>query len=712
MALARPSVRSLGVVVLVALISLVLAAPAALMPLRFLTFDLYQKLLPRERASNPVTIVAIDEQSLAYFGQWPWPRDKFAQLIARIAAAHPAVIGIDIIMPEPDATSPERLAKIVSTSNPKLAAELATLPTHDALLAEQLRDAPVVLGVALTQVRPSGTSASANAPDEATKQGDAQRHVTPISIAWAEGRDGSRYLPAFRDSLGSLPVLEHAARGVAALSSEPDAGVVRRLRLLSRTGNIVWPALSMEMLRVAAGTIHIEARATNDAVQSLSLADVTIPTDADGQAWVHFAPFQHERIVSAADIMIGKTNMAALTDHLVLIGFYAHGLSDVVSTPLGDRRAGVEVHAELIENVFDKRLLARPHWAPYAESAVFLLLSGLAVWFLPTLRPTRAVAIFGAAIIALPVIGCTVFRTQGLLLDTLSPALGALLTFGSMLALTLAESDRYRRQLAAQLVLQREQQARVDGELAAAQRIQLGLLPKPETVLQGDTRASIAAFIQPARSVGGDLYDFFKLDDDHLFIAIGDVSGKGVPASLFMALAKSLTKSSALRDDAALDVVIGRAQTEITRDNPEFMFMTLAALVLNLRTGTLRYVNAGHETPLIVRGDQIVRLEAGGGPPLCVIDDFEFVVAETTLSPGDLLVLVTDGVTEALNPRQALYGRERLEGVLLRHRSATSNAVIEQLQEDVLTFAAGAEPPDDIAMVVVRYVGNLRNAQL
>ena len=683
-------VRALGALLLATVIAVAVALPGVILPLRFGTFDLYQRLLPRERRSNPVTIVAIDEASLALYGQWPWPRDRFARLIERIAAAHPAAVGIDIIMPEPDATSPERLARQVGTDNPELAARLLALPRNDGLLAAQLQTLPIVLGAALTRFP--------NPPAAAP-------HPPPLPIAWADGVDGARFLPQFRGTVRSLPELELAARGVAALSSEPDAGVARRIAMLARVGTTVWPALSAEMLRVASNTPYLQARVANNSVQSLTVAGIAIPTDADGRAWIHFAPSQKARIVSAADIVRGRVNAESLTAHLVLIGFYAHGLSDIVSTPLGDRRAGVEVHAEMLENVFDRRLLWRPSWAPWAEGGAFVLLGALAVWFVPVLRPTRAIAWFGGAIALVPALGVLLFRDWALLLDTLTPTVGVLLTFGGMLALTLTETDRQRRQLDAQLIVEREQQARAAGELAAAQRIQLGLLPRAETVLGSDSRATIAAFMQPARSIGGDLYDFFKLDDDHLFIAIGDVSGKGVPASLFMALAKSLTKSSALRDRAALPLVVGRAQTEISRDNPEYMFMTLAALVLDLRNGDLQYVNAGHETPLLVTQAGIVKLAAGGGPPLCVIDDFAFLAAQATLAPGDTLVLVTDGVTEALNAGGEFYGRGRLEGLLRRQRDTAPTAVIANLRDDVLAFAAGTELPDDIAVVVVRYAG-------
>ena len=163
-----------------------------------------------------------------------------------------------------------------------------------------------------------------------------------------------------------------------------------------------------------------------------------------------------------------------------------------------------------------------------------------------------------------------------------------------MLGLTLTEAQRQRRALRRQLEAEREAAARVAGELQAARRIQMGILPAPATVLRGDDRIALYAFLEPARIVGGDLYDFFRLDGDRLFFLVGDVSGHGVAGSLFMAVSKALCKSAALRS-GDLGAMMRESNAEISRDNPEALFVTVWAGLLDARTGRLEYCNAGHE---------------------------------------------------------------------------------------------------------------------
>jgi serine phosphatase RsbU (regulator of sigma subunit) len=279
--------------------------------------------------------------------------------------------------------------------------------------------------------------------------------------------------------------------------------------------------------------------------------------------------------------------------------------------------------------------------------------------------------------------GFSLYRASGLLLDASTPALGLAVTFAAVLGMTLAETQAQRRMLRQQLADEREAAARVAGELEAARRIQMGILPDPAAALAGESRAAVYAFLEPARTVGGDLYDVFRLDDGRLFFLVGDVAGKGVPGSLFMAVSKALCKSSALR-------------------------VTAWAGVLDVATGRLTCCNAGHEPAWLLNaaGRELRRLAEDGGPPLCVMDDYPYATTTYELRPGDTLCLVTDGVTEAMDEQRAMYGRARVDGVLAKVPAGASVAEVgEAIRRDVQVFAAGAEPSDDLTILVVRWVG-------
>jgi serine phosphatase RsbU (regulator of sigma subunit) len=152
---------------------------------------------------------------------------------------------------------------------------------------------------------------------------------------------------------------------------------------------------------------------------------------------------------------------------------------------------------------------------------------------------------------------------------------------------------------------------------------------------------------------------------------------------------------------------MSEANAQISRENAESLFVTMFAASLTLATGTLDFSNAGHETPYVVRaGEPLRRLPAVGGPPLCVVDDFAYEAAPYQLAPGDTLVLMTDGVVEAMNPARELYGRVRLETVLAQLGGMTPVAIVEAISADVTRFTAGAEPADDLAILALRWNGD------
>jgi serine phosphatase RsbU (regulator of sigma subunit) len=297
-------------------------------------------------------------------------------------------------------------------------------------------------------------------------------------------------------------------------------------------------------------------------------------------------------------------------------------------------------------------------------------------------------------------VGLVLFVQFGMLFDPVLPSLGAFAMFGTVLVGALASSESQRRVL-------REQAARLAGELDAARRIQMGLLPDPAEAFEGERRASVAALLEPARTVGGDFYDCFMIGDHQLFFVVADVSGKGLPAALFMASVKSHLKSAALRG-GEVGAMLTRAQEEIARENPELLFVTAFAGLLDLQTGVLRFANAGHEPPYArTPNGAPERLASTGGPPLCVVDGYAYATGSRALVAGEWICVVTDGATEAMNPRREFFGGERLRTSLgWIPEGSTPGDIVQRLRDDVRRFAEGAESPDDLTLLAVLYKGS------
>jgi serine phosphatase RsbU (regulator of sigma subunit) len=677
---------------LVALVLAVLLARGGdgpLPALRLALFDAYQTWLPRERLSGPVHIVNIDEAALSEYGQWPWPRTLFKDLLAQIAAQRPLAIGLDILMPEPDNTSPEALAARLPEG--RLHEELTRLPSHDALLAEQMRRVPIVLGTAGFMHAEAGTS-------------DALR-VWPMRV---RGGMDAAHLPVMRfpQAMSSLPMLQAAARGQGLLSANLEKGIVRRAPLVGAVGDMLVPSLSMELLRVATGTPAIEIEADADGVSAVSVGDLRVPALPDGAVWVNFSAPALDRYVSALDVMRGRIDPAALQDKIVIVAMTGLGLSDYKTNARGDLLPGVDTHAQMIESFFDGSFLRRPHWMRWSEVAAFAAYSLLTIWLLPRLRLRAGVPmalVLGAGLFGA---GALLFARAGLLFDAAGVALGYAAICLSLLTSMLAAAVRDRKHSERALQTAREAAARTAGELNAARRIQMASLPQAASSFPGERRFELDALLEPAKEVGGDLYDFFMLDDDRVFFMVGDVSGKGLPASLFMVVAKALSRSIALRGEADMGVIMNSANRELVRENPEMLFVTSVAGILDASNGQVFLCNAGHDAPRRITADgRIEPLRPADGPPLCVMDDFEYPVQQYQLQNGESLCLTTDGISEAMNKAGELYGNERLNSLLAGLATTAPAAVVQAVRDDVRRHVDGAEASDDLTLLVLRWNG-------
>jgi adenylate cyclase len=659
-------------------------------------FDSFQMLAPRTIEATPAVVVEIDEKSLAALGQWPWPRTILAELLRDIEKYQPSAIGVDIVMPEADRLSPHQLLQRARQNDPILAARLDALPSNDTVLAAAIRAGPVVLGFLGV---PDATGRTLRAP--------------PFVVADSGRREGTTAstpnIGRFGGAFPSIDELDRAASGHGLLSvSDPAKGVIRRVPLVASINDTLTPALSMEMLRVALRVPALRLHVAGSDVHAVSVGKFTAPTEDDGSVRIYYSPRDARRSLSALDVLDGRVDPQSLEGKLVLVGMTGLALTDYQNTPLGEPMPGSEIHAQLLENLFDQTWLKRPAWAPKFELAAFVLLGLLLVWATPRLKPRNA-ALLATACVVLPALAAyAMFRSQRQLYDAATTGLGLLILFSVLLVLTLADVTRRRKSLERVVQTQRVAAAYIEGELEAAKRIQAGILPHAES-LRDEVRVDLAAAMLPAREVGGDLYDFFRLDADRLFFLIGDVAGKGLSASMFMAISKSLYKSTAMRwPDATISELMRAANAELSRDNPEMYFVTAFAGILDLATGDLAYCNAGHDNPYVLDAKRrvLLRLDQGAGPPLCTVENFAYASGRHRMQHGDLICLVTDGVVDAQNPAGDRYGSERLRFLLagLDIGGTTARTVVDAVNGDVRSFVGTASAADDVTVLAMRWL--------
>jgi len=657
-------------------------------------FDAAQRLWPHTAADDRVEIVAIDEKSLAAKGQWPWPRTLIAELVHRIAAGRPDVLGIDILFAEPDRYSPQRIADGLPDMPTEVTAALASLPDSDALLGEAIGTVPTVLvAYPSRQVvpRPAGP----------------QLVTTPVR---EQGDDPRPFLFRYASLIRTLPVIARRTRGEGAVVVKPDLdGVLRRIPLVVLAEDRLVPAFAVAVAGAAQRQSSALIATGAHGVERVAAAAAVAPTDGHGQAILHFAPPSHSPYFAAADVLSPAFDIGQFAGHVVLLGVTGAGIVDEKQTPLGLMQ-GVQLHAQLTRSILDGSLLQRPPIVLWIELAIILLAGAVPIWLISFGRPFVAVAALLG--LAATLIGgeLALFRFASFLIDGLFAATTALATFGVMLMEHLRALQAARRALDLELAQQRERNARLAGELEAARAIQMGLLPRRFPIFADRDDIDLFAHIEPAREVGGDLFVFSLVGENQLFFMIGDVSGKGIGAALFMAMTREVVLDAARRYGSALDQVLGEANEKIAaasadmaEEGGDMMFVTALAGILDLASGEVVFASAGHDAPFLVHaGAPPRRLGTEGGPPLGVMEKFIFPVDRDHMAVGEVLLLYTDGVTEAMNGAQTLYGTERLAAVLATTTAKDARSVVDTVTEDVRAFAAGAEQADDIALLALR----------
>ena len=251
---------------------------------------------------------------------------------------------------------------------------------------------------------------------------------------------------------------------------------------------------------------------------------------------------------------------------------------------------------------------------------------------------------------------------------------------------------------------------RLEYELESARKVQLGMVPIDFSVPTAAGQVEIFATLEPARQIGGDLYDFFWSEDGKLYFVIADVSDKGAPAALFMARTKTMIRMVATlagtRDGAPVEpsLIIRKVNEELCLDNREGMFVTVIFGILDPATAVVSFCNAGHNTPHIVRSTNgVVALAGPRSKPLGIRPTFSYETATHKLDPGDCLFLYTDGITEAMNPAGDWLSEVRLEEALGTLAGEPASAVVGKIIETVREFAATAPQADDIAAMAIRH---------
>ncbi len=394
-----------------------LSQPLLLEDLRNFVFDSFQRAAPRRYDRDAlVRVVGVDDQSLAVFGQWPWPRTRLAELTNKLAELGASAIVFDFIFAEPDRMSFENIVGLLpnGSARKELTQVLATTPTNDQIFAKSIAAAPVVLGMTLV-----AAGGAAHLPQKAG-----------LAVA---GDEPAPFLVSFPAIVAPISPLADAARGLGATNWLPDHDqVVRRIPLFAGGPSGPTPSLALEALRIAQGETTYVIRSSNASGQSafgqqtgvnaIAVGSLEIATGANGDIRPRYAHSNSARVISAAEVLQDRVDRSEVDGRIIFVGSLAAGLGDVRATPLDASTPGVEIHAQIIESLVSGHLLSRPDWAAGSEFVVALLLFAV-VMILGVATSPMVTASVGAAAIATLFFGSFIlFDRYGLLLDPLYPS--------------------------------------------------------------------------------------------------------------------------------------------------------------------------------------------------------------------------------------------------------------------------------------------------
>ena len=608
-------------------------------PWRTVWFDLLHQTFPREApAESPVRVVVLQDQPGGVRLQGTWPRDRLARLIDVIGYSGAHAIGLDVPL---DDLGIYELAESRAGDNDPLKKTNA--------LAEALARHRVVTPVMLFDASDNPAMVPQGKRGVGFMQGLADESRRK---ALADLIDAFPGAPAMQASLSAHPSIVREAAGeglvIDELRADEQIRQIPMVQLLERAGRPTdrFDSMAVEMVRLGLELPRPGFAPAAFSDRKMLLDDsLDVPVDWPGTFHLYLRQMDPAVSIDADSVLLGRADPAQFRDRYVVITTGYGDFTGRIDTPIFRFATTGELMGQVIEQILAGQFLYRPSWVFWAEIAIFFCIAMIFSTVFRRYSSSRMLPLGLSITFSFLPISVVLFMTTGFMLDGLGLSMGLLIAGGFAMSTYLIERDRRHQETQLALLTERAERSRLDGELDVARQIQMSLLPPQRSEVS--VSLEIACHIEPAQTVGGDFYDYVMRPDGQIFFSIGDVSGKGVPASLFMALSKSLWKSAALVHED-LGELHEQANRDITRDNPEQMFVTGVGCLFDPATQRLRYCGAGHDMPILARrGEVPCSLPEISGPPLGLTANQPYPAAEVQLLPGDLVCLFTDGLTEA-----------------------------------------------------------------
>ena len=670
---------SIFLLILVLLIVLKTINPTFIKSISFLSFDMYQKVFPLKKKDSDVIIIDIDEKSLSKFGQFPWNRSIFAKIIENVDSTNPKAIGFDVFFSEKDKQSPEEIIKSYNILANDVINYLVNIKGHDERFRQQLENSKSVLAVLGSNVSSHGSY-------------DRKAKARFLS----KGGDPNQFTYNYPYSIGSLEKLEKSAKGLGSISFlDQTDGIIRSLPLIVRFNKKIYPTMGLEMVRVGENQKNLYVELDEVGVKRISVRPHKVLTDPNGILWIRYKESQKQQYISASSVFEGKFDKSRFENKFVLIGASAQGLFDLVKTPLGVTIPGVEVHANVIENILDQTYLLRNPNIYVFELLFSIILVCITFLLSQKIKPKYSLSIFFISLIIIIMIGFSFFTFRSQLIDISYPIFMLLVTFLTGLYFRFIEENKIALEN-----LKKEAKLLKERELAGD--VQKSLFPDISKY-----ENFIYARNIPARDVSGDYFDVISVGKDEYYFTLADVSGKGVKAGMYMAKASSTFRTLS-NLSYPLEKVVYLVNNEIVEAKFKGMFVTAVFGKINIKTGDVTFINAGHESIMVVDSDKNFEFIKSELPPIGIIKYFaESMVKSKTMNLNNkTFVVYTDGVTEGYLKNGQEMGAEGVERIVKNLNDVTPKNIVDSIAAE-LNWGSD-KLRDDITCLAL----NIKNTEL
>ena len=604
----------LGVIFLL-LIIIKFINPPIIKKISFISYDFYQKAFNRGEVKD-VTIVDIDEKSIAKVGQFPWRRDIYSKILYNLNQHSPRAIAFDIVFSEEDRQNPQDLLSQLQKESDQLIN--VEVPNTNKIFIDSLKQSKVVLPIL-----------------GEPKDNFVKNNSKPKLRVIAKGDNPKNFIYKYKNKITSLEEINNAASGIGSISLIPNIdGIIRNVPVLYNIDNRIWPSLALETVRVATGQKNLLVKSNKNGIELIKTRKNTIPSDQNGVINIKFKKFDKENYISAIDVINNDFDQKRVENKIILVGSSAQALFDIVKISNGKIVPGVEIHAHIIDNILKNESIFKNIYTQLAENIIFLILVIFLILIPIKIKPKFSIIFFVGSIFVINLSSIIIYQFNFYLDSLFSSIAGTLVFMTSLYFRYLEENSIAIENEKKQSILKKERE--IAGE------VQKKLFPINKKI-----EKYIFAQNTPAKDVSGDYYDYYQMNDNEIYFILGDVTGKGIKAGILMANAAAVFRSLAKMSSSVAKTAL-YMNNQVKDSSYQSMFITVILGRINLKKKEMEFINMGHEPMMVLDQNFNFEYVKSTLPPmgLMSVKDESFFKT-TTMDISDKTILIyTDGVTE------------------------------------------------------------------